>query len=161
MVNLRFVIFSAALQPYFRRFSVGRRLLLGYLSTDMAFAVFVSRYADAPEHERGSREQVWFFVGMAASSWVAWQTASILGILLAAQVPANWGLEFVAILGLIALMMPMIINRPALVGALTSGYIAVLAVDLPLRLGLVVAVVAGIAAAMAAEVALQRLGVRL
>ena len=58
-------------------------------------------------------------------------------------------------------MMPMIINRPALVGALTSGVIAVLAVDLPLRLGLVVAVVAGIAAAMAAEVALQRLGVRL
>jgi len=161
VVNLRFVIFSAALQPYFRRFSVGRRLLLGYLSTDMGFAVFVSRYADVPEHERGSREQVWFFIGMAASSWVAWQTASILGILLAAQVPSNWGLEFVAILGLIALMMPMIINRPALVGALTSGVIAVLAVDLPLRLGLVVAVVAGIAAAMAAEVALQRLGVRL
>lgn len=161
VVNLRFVIFSAALQPYFRRFSVSRRLLLGYLSTDMGFAVFVSRYADAPEDQRGSQEQVWFFLGMAASSWVAWQTASILGILLGAQVPSNWGLEFVAILGLIALMMPMIINRPALVGALTSGIIAVIAVDLPLRLGLVVAVVAGIAAAMAAEVALQRLGVRL
>jgi predicted branched-subunit amino acid permease len=161
VVNLRFVIFSAALQPYFRRFSVVRRVLLGYLCVDMGFAVFVSRYADSPEHERGSPEQVWFFLGMAASSWIAWQTTSILGIFLAVQVPADWGREFVAILGLIALMMPMIFNRPALVGALTSGVVAVLANGLPLRLGLVVAVVAGIAASMGAEVALLRLGVRL
>jgi AzlC protein len=30
IVNLRFVIFSAGLQPYFRHLSVGRRLVLGY-----------------------------------------------------------------------------------------------------------------------------------
>jgi predicted branched-subunit amino acid permease len=160
VVNLRFVIFSAALQPYFRRFSVGRRLLLGYLSTDMGFAVFVSRYADAPAGERGSSEQVWFFLGMAASSWLAWQSASVIGILLAGQVPAAWGLEFVAILGLLALMMPMIINKPALIGAATAGVVAVLASSLPLKLGLVVAVVVGIATAMAAELTLQRMGVR-
>jgi predicted branched-subunit amino acid permease len=156
VVNLRFVIFSAALQPYFRRFSAGRRLLLGYLSTDMGFAVFLSRYADRPAHERGSSEQVWFFLGMAASSWLAWQSTSVIGIFLAAQVPAEWGLEFVAILGLIALMMPMIFSRPALIGAVTAGVVAVLAAGLPLKLGLVLAVVVGIAAAMGAEIALQR-----
>jgi predicted branched-subunit amino acid permease len=161
VVNLRFVIFSAALQPYFRRFSVGRRLLLGYLSTDMGFAVFISRYADAPAHERGSSEQVWFFLGMAASSWLAWQSASVVGIFLAGQVPASWGLEFVAILGLLALMVPMIINKPALIGAVTAGVVAVLATALPLKLGLLVAVVIGIATAMVAEAALRRMGVRL
>jgi len=31
VVNLRFVIFSATLQPYFQRLSFGRRVLLGYL----------------------------------------------------------------------------------------------------------------------------------
>lgn len=160
VVNLRFVIFSAALQPYFRHFSLGRRLLLGYFSTDMGFAVFVSRYADLPPQERGTSEQVWFFLGMAAGSWIAWQTASVLGIFLAAQVPAAWGLEFVAILGLIALTMPMIFNKPALVGAATSAVVAVLAAGLPLKLGLVVAVVVGIAAAMGAEMALERSGVR-
>jgi hypothetical protein len=44
------------------------------------------------------------------------------------------------------------------VGAATSAAVAVVAAGLPLRLGLVVAVVCGIAAAMAAEVLFERRG---
>ena len=160
VVNLRFVIFSAGLQPYFSRFSLGRRLLLGYITSDVGFALFLSRFVNAPAEERGSLEQVWFFLGMAAGNWVAWQTMSVLGILLAAQVPGAWGLEFASILALIALTLPMIASRPALVGAATAGVVAVLAAGLPLKLGLVAAVVVGIAAAMSAELLLERTGAR-
>lgn len=156
IVNLRFVIFSAAMQPFFARFPLGRRLLLGYLTTDIGFALFSTRYANQPAGERGSPEQIWFFLGMAAASWVSWQGMSILGILLAAQVPAEWGLDFAAIVALIALTIPMISGRPALVGAVTAGLVAVAAAGLPLRLGLVAAVVAGIAAAMGTELTLDR-----
>lgn len=156
VVNLRFVIFSAAMQPTFARFSLGRRLLLGYLTTDIGFAIFSTRYADQPPEQRGSSEQIWFFLGMAAASWVSWQGLSILGILLAAQVPGEWGLDFAAIVALIALTIPMINGRPALAGALTAGVVAVAAAGLPLRLGLVAAVAAGIAAAMGAELMLAR-----
>jgi predicted branched-subunit amino acid permease len=156
IVNLRFVIFSAAMQPFFARFTLGRRLLLGYLTTDIGFALFSTRYANQPAGERGSSEQIWFFLGMAAASWVSWQGMSILGILLAAQVPAEWGLDFAAIVALIALTIPMISGRPALFGAVTAGLVAVAAAGLPLRLGLVAAVVAGIAAAMSAELMLDR-----
>jgi predicted branched-subunit amino acid permease len=159
-VNLRFVIFSAGLQPYFSRFSFGRRLLLGYITSDVGFALFLSRFVNAPAEERGSLEQVWFFLGMAAGNWMAWQTMSVLGILLAAQVPGAWGLEFASILALIALTLPMIASRPALVGAATAGVVAVLGAGLPLKLGLVAAVVVGIAAAMAAELLLERTGTR-
>jgi predicted branched-subunit amino acid permease len=160
VVNLRFVIFSAGLRPFFRRFSLGRRLLLGYVTTDIGFALFLSRYASAPEEERGSLEQVWFFLGIAACNWMAWQAMSVLGIVLAAQVPGAWGLEFASILALIALTMPMITSRPALVGAVTAGLVAVAGAGLPLKLGLVAAVVAGIAAAMSAEVVAERIGAR-
>jgi predicted branched-subunit amino acid permease len=160
VVNLRFVIFSAGLQPFFKRFSLGRRLLLGYVTSDVGFALFLSRFVNAPDAERGSLEQVWFFLGMAAGNWLAWQTMSVLGILLAAQVPGAWGLEFASILALIALTMPMITSRPALVGAVTAGIVAVLGAALPLKLGLVAAVVVGIAAAMSAEVLLERIGAR-
>ena len=54
VVNLRFVIFSAGLRPFFRRFSLGRRLFLGYVTTDIGFALFLSRFANAPDEERGS-----------------------------------------------------------------------------------------------------------
>ena len=160
VVNLRFVIFSAGLRPFFQRFSLGRRLLLGYITTDVGFALFLSRFVNAADEERGSLEQVWFYIGMAAGNWVAWQTMSVLGILLAAQVPGAWGLEFASILALVALTLPMIKGRPALVGAVTAGIVAVLGAGLPLKLGLVAAVVIGIAAAMGAEVLLERNGAR-
>jgi predicted branched-subunit amino acid permease len=158
VVNLRFVIFSAGVQPYFRHFPLGRRLILGYLTTDIGFALFISRFARRPDAERGSPEQVWFFLGMAAGNWVAWQGMSILGILLAMQVPGAWGLEFAAIIALIALTVPMINGRPALIGAATAGLVAVAAADFPLKLGLVAAVVLGILAAMSAELMLERRG---
>lgn len=160
VVNLRFVIFSAGLQPYFRHFTLGKRLLLGYITTDIGFALFVSRFARRPDEERGSTEQVWFFLGMAAGNWVAWQGMSILGILLATQVPGAWGLEFAAIIALIALTIPMINGKPALVGAATAGLVAVAAAGFPLKLGLVAAVVVGIIAAMGAELMLDRVGAR-
>jgi predicted branched-subunit amino acid permease len=160
VVNLRFVIFSAGLRPFFRRFSLGRRLFLGYVTTDIGFALFLSRYANAPDEERGSLEQVWYFLGIAAANWLAWQAMSVLGIVLAAQVPGAWGLEFASILALIALTLPMITSRPALVGAVTAGLVAVLGAGLPLKLGLVAGVVVGIAAAMSAEVLLERTGAR-
>jgi len=160
VVNLRFVIFSAGLRPYVRRFSLGRRLFLGYVTTDIGFALFLSRFASAPDEERGSLEQVWFYLGMAAGNWMAWQTMSVLGIVLAGQVPGAWGLEFASILALIAMTLPMIASRPALVGAVTAGVVAVLGAGLPLKLGLVAAVVVGIAAAMSAEILLERTGAR-
>jgi predicted branched-subunit amino acid permease len=156
VVNLRFVIFSAGLQPFFRRLSLWRRLLLGYIIVDTSFAIFLSRFSDASENERGTTEQVWFFLGMGASQWIVWQSMSIVGILLGAQVPAEWGLEFAAILALIALTLPMIVGKPALVGAVTAGVVAVAAAGAPLKLGLLLAVIAGIAAAMIAEVMLER-----
>jgi predicted branched-subunit amino acid permease len=156
VVNLRFAIFSAGLQPFFRRFSLGKRLLLGYITTDIGFALFLSRFARQPDEERGSNEQVWFFIGMAAGNWLAWQGMSILGIVLAAQVPAAWGLEFAAILALIALIIPMINTKPAVAGATTAGLIAVAAAGLPLKLGLVAAVVVGIVVAMSTELMLER-----
>lgn len=160
VVNLRFVIFSAGLHPFFRRLSLGRRLLLGHFIIDFSFAIFALRFASAPDDERGTTEQVWFFLGMSAGSWICWQTTSILGILLAVQVPGDWGLEFAAILALIALTLPMISGKPALVGAITAGVVAVVAAGLPLKLGLLLAVLTGIAAAMSAEIMLEKTGAK-
>ena len=43
LVNLRFVIYSAALRPYFASLPRWRRLLLGYLTGDFAFVIFMRR----------------------------------------------------------------------------------------------------------------------
>lgn len=151
VVNLRFVIFSATLWPYFGRLPMPRRLALGYVATDVGLALFVARHADSPEHERGNQQQLWFFLGVASAIWLAWQPASIAGILLAGVIPGHWGLEFAAILALMVMTAPMLAGRPAIVGALVAGVVAVAAAGLPLKLGLLLGVIAGVAAAMAVD----------
>jgi len=172
VVNLRFVIFSAGLYPYFARYTLGRRLLLGYVTSDVGFAISLQRWTaaqargekidradragDDAEGDLAPSRRVWFFLGIAAGNWFSWQAMSILGIFLAGQVPGAWGLEFAAILALIALTVPMLSSKPVVVGALVAGVVAVAAAGLPLKLGLVVAVIAGISAALAVDIALER-----
>jgi predicted branched-subunit amino acid permease len=80
--------------------------------------------------------------------WLVWQSASIAGIFLAQWIPAAWGLEFVAILALIAMLLPMVLDRAALACITVAGGVAAFTVSLPLNLGLLLAVIAGVAAAM-------------
>ncbi len=156
VVNLRFVIFSAGLYPYFRHLPVAKRVALGCVTGDIGFALSVSRFAKQPKSAASSTEQVWFYIGICSGTWVAWQAASIAGILLGGSVPGAWGLDFVAILALVALVLPMITTPPVLTGALVAAIVAVLAAGAPLKLGLVAAVVAGISAAVTIDILLER-----
>jgi predicted branched-subunit amino acid permease len=70
-------------------------------------------------------------------------------------VPGHWGLEFTAVLALMAIMLPMLNNKPAAAGAATAAVVAVLAAGLPLKLGLLVAVICGMVVAMAYDVLLE------
>jgi predicted branched-subunit amino acid permease len=149
VVNIRFVIFGAALHPYFRSYSRRRRLILGYLSGDIVFVLFMQRYADA--REKGSRDQLWYFIGVIVPGWLSWQACSLLGIYMGAGVPASWSLDYAAILALLAIIIPLITTRPMAISLCAAAVAAWFGQGLPLRLGLVAAVIAGVAAGVAAE----------
>jgi len=153
VMNLRFMIYSAALSPWVREYSRGWKLLLGYTTSDSAFALLmrhVDQYPDRPHRK-------WFFLGPAAGNWAVWQIMSTVGIVLASQIPTDWGLDFAGTLALAALAMLSIFNPYAGIGALVAGGVALAASGLPLKLGLVTAIIAGIATAMILE---SRMGTR-
>jgi predicted branched-subunit amino acid permease len=156
VVNLRFLIFSAGLVPYLRKLPLARRMLLGYGTGDFAFAVCTTQWQSQPASERGSPQQIWFMLGTIFSTWSVWQVSSMAGIVLGAQIPPAWGLDFAVVVSLIGVTIPMIYDRPGLVGALVAGIVAVLAAGLPLKLGLVAAVIAGTGVAMALDYAQAR-----
>ena len=158
VVNLRFVIFSAGLYPYFRHLSLARRLTLGYLTSDVGY-LLVSRRWSIPE-AADRTQRIWFFFGLAAANWLAWQSMSLLGILIADRVPATWGMEFVGVLALITLVVPVLTDAPSIVGVLVASVVAVLANGLPLKLSVLAAVLAGVAAAIITELARERSGAR-
>lgn len=149
LVNLRFVIFSAASRPYFASLPLRQRLFAAYFNGDIGFALFVQRFGQDPV--QGTPYQWGFFYGGAVVNWVTWQVWSVIGILLAGLAPTTWGLELAAILALVAVVIPMVNKAPVAFGVVVAGAVSVALVRLPMRLGLLIAVLAGVVAAVAVE----------
>ena len=154
VVNLRFVIFSAAIAPHFAGLPWRRRLWFGFLSADLIMALFPLRFPQASSGRL--TEKAGYFTGIAYPNWWAWQTGSVLGILLASRIPADWGIEFAGTLAMLAVTIPLIVNSAALAGVVVAGVAAVAGAGLPYRLGLVVALLLGMAAAMLVDAVAAR-----
>lgn len=154
VVNLRFVIFGAAIGPHFAHLPWYKRIWYGYLNGDLAMAIFPQRFPiDTLYRPQG---KAGFFAGISYSNWYAWQAGTVAGILLASQIPQSWGVGFAGTLALLAVMIPLIVNSAALAGVLVAGVVAVAAVGLPYRLGLLLAVIVGMAAAMMVDIVLDK-----
>jgi predicted branched-subunit amino acid permease len=147
IVNLRFVVYAMVLRRHLAQLSLNTRLWLGYLTGDVMFV----RYSAMLEQEPDYPQRVAYFAGGATCNWIIWQVSSLIGILAAGAIPAHWGLGLAGTLALIALVVPLCRDRAALTGVLVSGAVAVLAHDLPLRLGLLLGIVVGCAFAIVLE----------
>jgi predicted branched-subunit amino acid permease len=154
MVNLRFVIFSAGLAPHFSYLPMRRRLLLGYFNGDIIYLMFSAR--NFPVGWQPGKEA--FYWGLAVSCWGAWQVSSVIGILLASLIPDNWGLELAGTLALIPIIVSAIMTRSTLAAVGVASVVALLAFDLPYRLGLPIAVAAALVAGTVADVFVERGG---
>jgi predicted branched-subunit amino acid permease len=148
ITNLRFVIYSAALRPYFVSEPARKRAALGFFMTDFTFTLFMraAQTGTLPEQHRDA-----WFAGVCSSNWITWQVCAITGIVAASYVPTEWGMEFTGTLALVALVGPALNQRPAIVGAVVAGVIALLTHALPYRLGLFIAAIAGIVMATLAQ----------
>ena len=82
--------------------------------------------------------------------------ATIVGIVVGAQVPAEWSLDFAIALVFLGLLAPAVSTKPAAVAALVGGVVAVLTLELPNGTGIIVASLAGVAAGSLAEWRLGR-----
>jgi predicted branched-subunit amino acid permease len=152
VTNLRFVIYSATLRRWFEEYSPGRRLLLGYVTGDFTFAMFMGR---ATREGEFAHRDAWF-LGACGCNWLLWQVSSIVGIVAATAIPSEWGLQFAGTLALLALAIPACLQWPGLAGAAVAAPVAVLARGLPFGLGLVAGILAGIAAAVAVDTTVAR-----
>jgi 4-azaleucine resistance transporter AzlC len=140
VVNLRHLLYSASLAPSLRQLPGRWRVVLAWLLTDEAFATTSARL------NRGIRDKTeWYMLGTGLTLWGSWQVSTALGVLLGAQVPASWSLDFALPLTFMALIVPSLTDRPAIGAAAAAGISATALAGLPFRLGLVLASLIGIA----------------
>jgi predicted branched-subunit amino acid permease len=140
-INLRFVIFSASWRPYFRAYPLRQRLQFAYFTADLNYVLFMRRFPEP----KPAPEQVPYFWGGCLTNWCAWQVSSLVGILLADQVPAQWGFGFAGTLALLGLTCSLLHDRATWLTAAVAGCAAVAAYAMPLKLNIVVAIAAAVA----------------
>ena len=139
-VNLRFVVFSLHLRPYLMHMPRWRRLLHGYLTADLSYALFTKQYTAPPTTPAEQLSQEAYLTGNYFVTWCAWMGMSLLGIALANFIPQTWGLSFAGVLSLVAIVCSMATTRLRVLAALIAGATAVAAYALPLKLNIVVAI---------------------
>lgn len=145
VVNLRHALYSASIAPFTRHLKWGWKAALAYLLTDEAFAVTIIHYQRLNRSDENAQKYGhWFYLGAGLALWGTWQASTAVGVFLGAAVPPDWPLEFTLPLTFIALLIPALKDRPAIVAALCAGLVALLAYNLPYKLGLILAALAGI-----------------
>ena len=147
IVNLRFVIFSAMLQTHFKQYSFWKRVSIGYLNGDIAFAKFIQKFS-AIGRVHTEHTELLYFLGMAITNWVIWQLGVTTAIVFGSYIPDAWGIGFAGTLALIALIVPAVQNKTALVSALAAAAACILTINFPYRLSIVCSVAAGVGAAI-------------
>lgn len=140
VINFRMVIFSAAIGKAYRSLSLLWKVLLSYTLVDQVYALtnqYIEKYPN-------SSKTHWYHAGTAAPITAVWFTALITGYYAGAIVPESWQLDFVVPLMFLAFTIPAIKGSPYLAAAITAATIAILAVDVPNNLGLLIGTFCGI-----------------
>jgi predicted branched-subunit amino acid permease len=147
-VNLRLVIYSSSLAPFFGPPETrAAGLVRGYFLTDESYAISMAAFL-----KKGfSRNPAWFFLGAAGPTWSGWQAMTALGYLAGAflpeSVPFAMAIPMVFLTLLISVMRSSRRRRTAKVTAcVAAGLGVVIFGEAPYNTGLILAILTGVAA---------------
>lgn len=147
IVNLRHMLYAAALLPQVARLPAHWRWTLGFLMTDETFAVMNGYYSKHPGAPLGH----WYFLGSGLGMYLNWQFWTLVGLLFGTAFPQlqSLGLDYAMVATFIAIVVPQLNRMPHFGAALAAGISAWLLRDMPYKLGLMSAVLIGVATGMA------------
>jgi len=149
IVNLRHALYAANLLPHLSSLPRRWRIMLAFWLTDETFAVVQHRYGQADD----SPYKHWYQLGSSLAMYGNWQLWTIAGILLGHATPMleHLGLEFAMAATFTGIVVPMLKSRPTVASALAAAAVALLARDMPYKLGLLLAAVAGVVVGVGLE----------
>lgn len=147
IVNLRFMIYSAALARHTRRAPLRERVLFATFIVDHTYAFSEQRAREKPP----TAHLLAYYLGTCAVIWPSWVLFNVMGVFLGLLIPASWQLEFTVPLAFITLTAPLLKERGMWIAALAGGIAGLVLVNLPLKLGLIAACFTGVAMAMGVD----------
>lgn len=143
IINLRFLLYSAALSPVLQKESFLKKLVSAFCLTDQSYAVMSAEQDKFKTNE----EAVSYYLGSCACMMIAWHSSVIAGYVFGNFAPKSISLDYAIPLSFVALVIPTLKNYKYIVVAIFSSVVSLVLSDLPYRTGLMVTALLGIALA--------------
>lgn len=134
VINLRFLLYSAAISPVVQQSSFLTKMLASHLLTDQAYAVMSSNQ----EKLKTNREMVEFYFGSCLCMVLAWVGSVIAGYIFGNFAPASLALDYAVPISFVALVIPTLKNKKYVMVGLFSAVVSILLYSMPYRTGLIV-----------------------
>lgn len=150
VINLRHVMYSAALSPRFNDQPRWFRWVGPFFLIDQLFALSSTRPSmPGPAWRR-------FYLSAGIFYFLSWTTAVTVGLVVGSSIPTEWRLGVapaIMFAGLVALGLS---NRPGIVAAVVGAGVCLLSLDAPNNGGILIGAVSGVTAGYLADVAESR-----
>jgi predicted branched-subunit amino acid permease len=150
IINLRHFLYSASLANFVRPLSLPHKAILGYFMIDEVYAGVLKRYQTG---ELSPDEFFWYFLGGGLNLASLWYLTTAIGWGLGNVIPASTReiLEFTLPLIFLSIVVPLLVNMPRILTALSAGVTGIVFAPLPHNLNLILAACVGIIVGVLAE----------
>lgn len=133
IINLRFILYSAAYSPIVQKSSFTVKILSSYFLTDQSYAVMSAN----EEKLQSNEETISFYFGAAACMVLVWQGSVTAGYIFGNFAPQSWALDYAIPLSFVTLLVPSLKNKKYVMVAIFSTITSILLKPMPYNLGLV------------------------
>jgi len=150
VINLRHVMYSAALSPRFSDQPRWFRWVGPFFLIDQLFALTSLRTEmSGPRWRR-------FYLSAGIFYFVSWTALVTLGLVVGSSIPTEWRLDVAPAIMFAGLVVLGLVNRPGIVAAAVGALVCLVALDVPNSGGILVGAVSGVIAGYVADVADER-----
>lgn len=143
IINLRFLLYSAAMSPYLQDSSPLIKFICAFCLTDQSYAAMSAN----DDKFKSNQEAVQFYLGTAACMQVTWHASVFAGYIFGNFAPAALSLDYAIPLSFVALLIPTLKSKSHIAVALFSSVLSILFYSFPLKTGLMVTSLISIALA--------------
>lgn len=133
IINIRFLLYSAALSPHLQREPFPTKFFSAYTLTDQSYAIVSANQSSL----RNSSEIVRFYLGTAVCMALFWHLSVIAGFIFGNFAPASLALDYAVPLSFVALVIPTLKNKIYVAVAAFSSVVSILLYQMPFRTGLI------------------------
>ena len=134
IINLRFMLYSAAMAPFLHKSRFFTKFLAAYALTDQTYAAMMANHNIL----KTNSDAIEFYIGASVCMFLGWQFSVVGGFIFGNFAPSSWSLDYAVPLSFMALLIPTLKNRNYVFVALFSAAVSLLLSSLPYKSGLIV-----------------------